>query len=187
MKKILILTLCLILLTGCGKSEPNDAAKTYEIVVYNTGMTVTFDENTRSAGTIRDGNDIYHFEYKINGDLEIIYPNGSKAAFNEKRGIGTGSIGSPVDDYPSVIAFSWALDDIVESKSEKSEGRGRMLLGILLVVSGCIMMFSTKGVWMLNHGWKYKNAQPSEIYLGITKVMGGIVAFIGIMAFITAL
>ena len=56
-----------------------------------------------------------------------------------------------------------------------------VLVIILLLLIGIFNAVSPETAWYLSDGWKYKNAEPSEEALGVTR-LGGIVALVlGVM------
>lgn len=55
-----------------------------------------------------------------------------------------------------------------------------ILLGIVMCVIGTIGFFAPEVGWFLESGWKYKNAEPSEFYIVMSKFGGMITAIVGI-------
>lgn len=51
------------------------------------------------------------------------------------------------------------------------------VVSFLLIVMGIFQLVSPQTAWYLSYGWRYKNAEPSDIAL-VMERMGGVVAII---------
>ncbi len=51
------------------------------------------------------------------------------------------------------------------------------VVSFLLIVMGIFQLVSPKTAWYLSYGWRYKNAEPSDVAL-VMERMGGVVAII---------
>lgn len=45
---------------------------------------------------------------------------------------------------------------------------------IIISISGVLAIVSPHSIWMISHGWKYKDAEPSDISLVLTRISGGV-------------
>lgn len=51
------------------------------------------------------------------------------------------------------------------------------VVSFLLIVMGIFQLVSPQTAWYLSYGWRYKNAEPSDIAL-VMERMGGVVEII---------
>lgn len=176
MKRVLILCvgLCLLLLTGCGKStgDPN----VYDLE-YN-GKTYTVDQNVQTISV--DG---YTCRFQVSGSgnnmrFTVTYPDGSTYT-------GPGWIGSYSDDYdPDRYVPGENLWNVLEQgRPGTRSGSAHGGLGILLVALGVFEAAYPKVSWYLGHGWRYQNAEPSDLVLGLGRTAGVLMVVIGVICF----
>lgn len=176
MKRFLILCMavCLLLLTACAGSsrDPN----VYD-VEYN-GKTYTVDQNNQ---TITFDGHVYQFKVSGSGSnmrFEVTYPNGATYS-------GSGWAGSHSDNYdPDRYAPGDTLWSVLEQgRPGAQKNSGYWFIGLLLVGLGIFQTCSPRTSWYISHGWRYKNAEPSELALGLGRVGGIFVILIGIICF----
>ncbi len=55
-----------------------------------------------------------------------------------------------------------------------------ILLGIGMCIVGAISIFAPKVGWYLDSGWKYKNTEPSDFYIIMSRFGGALTLIIGI-------
>lgn len=175
---VFCLTLCLLLLTACGqeKSDPN----VYD-VEYG-GKTYTVDQINRTITV--DG---YTCRFQVTGSgnstkFEVTYPDGSTYFMHWSGYSGSGG-GS--DDYdPERYVSGDTLWEVLEqdrpgTRSNKTHAG----LGIFLLMFGIVEAVFPRGSWWLSHGWRYKNAEPSDLALGLGRTTGIIMILAGIICF----
>ncbi len=172
MKKTVLLLLLplLLLLRACGTAEA--------YTVQHDGRTYLIDPRER---TIISGELVC--KYKLTnkpGDgyhLMIRYPDGSSWYYNEKGPLATSG---STDDYdPSKYlpaeTLKAALDASPAAALQRSTGHPAFLLLALL---GILHAVFPQFFWYLNHGWRYKNAEPSDAALGVTRIVGVLAALL---------
>lgn len=173
MKKIFALGLSLVLmlvLTGCiggGTNEP------YTVEKY--GMVYTVDEQ---AGTIDDGEHIYHFVINPYGNgyqAEITYPNGATYYWTSNGSFGHGGWSDDYDD--TLYADGSDLMDVIEDGRPGKSDPKPVGLVLLLLAVGIFNALSPQTAWFLEYGWRYKNAEPSEFALAANRI-GGVIAIL---------
>ena len=54
-------------------------------------------------------------------------------------------------------------------------------MGLLLIPVGLFLLISPRTVWYLSHGWRFKNAEPSDLALGLNRLGGGAALVIGVL------
>lgn len=64
---------------------------------------------------------------------------------------------------------------------------GKLLVFIILTIIGLINIFSPETAWYINCGWRYKNAEPSELALNVNMVSGFIILSIEILFILLSL
>ena len=58
---------------------------------------------------------------------------------------------------------------------------GRIALAIVLAAIGIWQMSSPASAWHWNYGWRFKNAEPSELSLAMGQASGGIMLVLAII------
>ena len=173
MKKLLTLGLSLVLLlalTGCiggGTDEP------YTVEKYGTVYTVD-----QSAGTIHDGEHTYHFVINPYGDgyqAEITYPNGATYYWTNNGNFGHGGWSENYDD--TLYADGSDLMDVIEDGRPGKSDPKPVGLALLLLAVGIFNTAAPKAAWFLEYGWRYKDAEPSDLAIG-ANVAGGVIAIL---------
>ena len=178
MKKLFAVMLCILLvvsLCSCGSSKTLPSTYTAR----RDGTEYVVD---RESKTISDGTHTYL--YSLDGDsdgysIKITYPDGSSYWWSTRKSgyVSTGYGGWSNDYDEDRYAKGDVLCDILEvSVPEKKEPKNVLLILFLLAV-GIFNTVSPHSAWYLEYGWRYKNAEPSEMALGMAR-FGGIVALV---------
>ena len=164
----IMITMC-ILLCSCSREEPGP-----KTVIYN-GTTYTIDED---AMTIFDGKNTYGYEVQGNGssvNYHIYYPNGSTYYWTWSGNVGHGGWSDDYDE--NLYAEGRTLMNVLEMQMPRESEPKNVLVIFVLLAIGIFNAVSPQTAWYLSDGWKYKDAEPSEMALGMTR-FGGIVAII---------
>ena len=163
--------LLLLLLTGCREKPSLIRTVTYMDQEY------TLDQEKQ---TITHNGDLYH--YRVSGnEITLEYPN--QAVYHQT-------------DHGGAIASGWTdnYDDtryvpgdvlirVLYANSPPSRRTGNPLVGLLFLAVGLWYAISPNSSWYLSHGWRYKNAEPSDLALGLTRAGGIFAILLGILAF----
>ena len=56
---------------------------------------------------------------------------------------------------------------------------------ILLILVGLWALLAPQSVWFSSEGWKFKNAEPSNMYLVFARVVGAIFLGLGVVIGVT--
>lgn len=179
MKKLLIPILGILLmfsLCSCSFSD-SGTSSTYTVNKYGTDYVVDPDN-----GTIYDGSHTYKYvlyESSRGYTINITYPDGSTYWWNaEKSSNVTTGYGGWSDDYDfSRYADGQTLCDILEEKMPCEKGSENILLTFLLFAVGIFNTLWPHAAWYLEYGWRFKNAEPSDLVLGLNR-FGGIIAIV---------
>ena len=177
----LCLTLLLLFLTACGGEKNADP---YTDTVEYGGRTyvVQYDPNS-TTGTITVEGMVCEFGVSGSADrtkFEVTYPNGSRYSLTDS---GYSLASGMSDDYdPPAYAEGDVLWEVLgaESAAEKESRVGPIFLGLLVAGLGMIDVIWPRTGWYLSHGWRYKNAEPSELALFLGRAGGIIVVLFGL-------
>ena len=153
----------LVLLCACGR-EP--LSPVYE----KNGYTVDTE-----AQTITKGEDVIRYSFGGNGKVTFTYPDNTTTSWSQ-NGTGTSSLFFDTDRWPS----AWELMDVLD-RDDLPERKTGNPLGLLLIPLGILQAVFPQAFWFVNHGWKYKDAEPSELALGLGRVGGAVIALIGLI------
>lgn len=175
---ILCVALCLLLFSACGEEtgDPN----VYD-VEYN-GKTYTVDYNQMTVTV--DG---YTCQFQVTGNgsgtkFNVIYPNGSSYFWNQSENFGSGGWSDDYDETRYVSGETlWNVLELDRTGAQKNSGY--WFVGLLLVGFGILEAAYPQVSWYLSHGWKYKNAEPSDLALGLGRVGGIIMIIAGVICF----
>ena len=140
---------------------------------------IVFEVN-KESNTISDGTNVYSYKFEGNEadyEVDITYPDGSTYWWDMHGYSGSGGWS---DDYnPQKYPDGDILTDVILEKAPKASKHGgeSMFAIILLIALGIFNIVSPRTAWYLGYGWRYKNAEPSDVAIGFN-VFGGVVAII---------
>lgn len=166
MKKAAILILALLLtlfLQACEKP-----ATTY--TVEKDGKAFQVDSE---AGTLSDGTHTY--TYTFSGDsesyvIDIYYPNGSSFHWTKNRMLG---YGSQSGDYNDELYISGEiLCEVIATKAPTPANPGKFWAVVILLGIGIFNAAAPQASWYLSYGWRFKDAEPSDLALNIGRTVG---------------
>lgn len=179
MKRRLCITLALLLILlccACGKDTPQEPT-----VI--DGKEVIVD---KAAGTILHGEDLYRAKVSSSG-YSIEYPDGSSYNYSRSgngTGFGTWS-GSLYGDTAWPEDRGYLSEDVVlmllGADTDGKDGGIPFVFSLLLIGIGLWGLLAPHSAWYLSHGWRYKNAEPSDLALALERIGGGIAIIIGIL------
>ena len=185
MKRVLVclMVLCCVLLVGCRPKTPATIEGNYngrDYVVDTENCTVTMDGDT------------YTYTLRVtpgqSAQLKLTYPDGSwstRSGRGGSYGISVTGMDSPDfqrDRYLSCDAL-WHALRVDEQIEGNSGGAGYMLLGVVLVLAGVFQFVCPEVMWKLNYGWRFKNAEPSDLALKMGMLCGALTVVFGIVLF----
>lgn len=177
MKRLYGLILAGFLLLTLSACAQKPHSSTYTVTRDDTVFTV--DQQNR---TISDGEHTYQFTVSGNSsgyEFEITYPDGSTYWWSVQRSGGIKSgYGGWSDDYAEgrYVAGD-VLVDVLEKDPPLRVPDKNIPLILLLLAVGIFNTASPQTAWYLEHGWRYKNAEPSELALVLNR-LGGIAVII---------
>lgn len=176
-----------MLLAGC-KKEP--LPKVY--TVYSYGAPYTIDTQSR---TISDGTYTYGYEYAASGSsVSFTYPDGNvysagiqSANSSGAGGVSAGSVSADYDynsGYTDPLSLCYALASPRETKRAASSGSNHPFVALLLCGVGIFNLAAPKASWYLSYGWHFKDAEPSDAAITLSRIGGGIAIVIGVIMLI---
>jgi hypothetical protein len=132
---------------------------------------------------------------------EVTLPNGEKVTVKQA---GTDTVmtlanGVKVTRSESGNSVAWkAPHNVSDADMDKAEQayqiwaeahgvnrkeRGRSVpiwVALLMLVAGLLNLFNPRLGWYLSEGWKFKDAEPSDLALGVGRVIGGVLSLVGL-------
>ena len=186
--RLKILCLCLLLallLCACGQTTEQGSTRTVTV----GGTAYVIDD---TAGTISDGKYIYRYSvqpYSGGYHLTIPYPDGSKWWWKQDGSFGSGGRSDSFDSRNPELPDGFTLRDVLETQMPRSGGGGgtNPLLAILILAVGLLNTFAPQVMWNLRYGWHYKDAEPSELSLGVGRAIGIVCLVIGVILLAAAI
>ena len=183
--KLMLLCLVLVLLLcACGQTA-EAPSNTRSMTVNGTAYTV--DD---AAGTISDGANVYAFsvEYRASGSrVSFTYPDGSSWWHETKTNTEVGGWSDSYAPEEHGYAEGEVLYGVLTSDSPETREKSgpNPLLALLLLAVGAWGTASPRSMWFVEHGWRYKDAEPSEMALGANRVTGIVCLLIGVVMLIS--
>ena len=173
----------LFVLCGCQeRGNPN----VYD-VDYN-GKTCTVD---REGGTITCDGVVYSFTISTRGintvDFEVTYPDGSRYYWTRDE---YSSYGGWSDDY-NPKARGYVPGEILREAAIKEDvppvNFAGVFLAILLAALGAVLVWKPRIMWTLSHGWRFKDAEPSDLALMVNRIVGVLVLAVAFYIFVESM
>jgi hypothetical protein len=162
MKKwFLILTLIIaVLLSSCSTKNQDIYDVQYrekDLIVDTVDKTISYDGQL--------------YKYEVSGTTTtIIYPNNAKYWWTQTGNVGYGGWS---EDYDEVKYISGSeLVSVLSNESDSKSSNKNYILIIIFLILGVWSTASPHSSWYLSYGWRYKNAEPSEIALILTRISG---------------
>ena len=177
-KCVLLLLLAVLLLTGCSKKITVDADNG---TISDGEYTYTYTETTKTneIGTFRT--------------ITITYPNGAQYYWRDNQyNSGPSSLTwDHTDNYDPVEYIDGnllmeALTDPQEQEDEFQFQPGLFFVGLLFLGVGIWHMCTPYTIWWMEHGWVYKNAEPSDRAIGVIMAGGIILSVFGVILVIVS-
>lgn len=149
---------------GCGSNTQRAYTAQYNGVTFNINPLL---------GTITDGRYTYSYEFSGNaekGSAKITYPDGSTYNFTKD---GIAGYGGWSEDYSDEIYTDGSiLCELLFDNAEEGTWKLSPASIIVLLVFGFVMAAYPRKVWQLEYGWRFKNAEPSDIALAANRIVG---------------
>lgn len=182
-KKLLVPLLCtlfVMLLCSCSSN------KTETVYTVSNDGTYVIDS---SKGTVSDGTHIY--KYKINGSssdytVYITYPNGSqywRSARSEDDAMSYSEGWSESYDEKRYIDGA-IICNVLEGEVPKDNNPLIIILSVILLGVGVFYIVTPQTLWYLEYGWRYKDAEPSDLAIGWNRFAGIVLIIVAVAMFL---
>jgi len=173
----------ILLLAGCSRKEAVETD--YAATAGGQDIVISFLEGTKSEGTITAENGTYSFSYSMDGTLSIIYPNGYTYSQKDMNGgiASSWPYAETAEELGYIDGFSLAWSISSAPDGNASTKTVPVIVSLLIIAAGIWFACSPKSIWWLSRGWWYKNAEPSDLGLVVYRLIGCILAFVGIISF----
>ena len=175
MKKVWLFLVCALLIFGlCACANAKEP-----YTVEKNRLTFQIDPQ---AKTIFDGTDTYTYSLSETNSgyrLTITYPNGSTYSETSSDGIVTISTSKDYNNYLQLDGAT--LCDVLEEELPASGHSGNPFLGLLVILMGLFPLLAPRAAWYLELGWRFKNAEPSELSLILNRICGAFFIIVGIL------
>ncbi|MCA0969311.1 hypothetical protein LCM20_01750 [Halobacillus litoralis] len=144
------------------------SAESFQEVELSNGQTVLVNYEERSGG----------YQY------EIRFENGRHYTYEQSGNIGSGSGSSELTmremDLADEAMEKYKLQYGASSGSSESTINPS---GLLVSIIGLIAAFFPYAAWYVEIGWKLRGAEPSDLALGANRVVGVVLAIVGLFIF----
>lgn len=181
MKRVLFLVMVMgFLLCGCS------AQKALPYTVEKDGTIFTVDRENR---TVTDGKDVYRYDVEEN-KITITYPNDATYSWSTSgaSGITVGAGGSSGNyDESRYISGRTLTEVLSRMPPESGFDSGRILFGLICLAIGLWNTASPDTAWYFRRGWHYRDAEPSDAALELTRIGGIFAILIGAITFLSGL
>ena len=177
MKRLILCLLCLLMVLSLCACSDSNANTTYTVEKYGK----TFEVNTQE-GTIFDGKNTYAFTFSGDSSsyrINITYPNGATYFYGFNGNFGSGGWSDNYDE--DLYVGGDTLCDVIAEKAPSPSNPTKVLAIFLLIGIGAFNVASPSTAWYLEYGWRYKNAEPSDMALGLNRFAGIIAIIAGII------
>lgn len=175
--------LAAFVLCGCQKSE---APALYEVA--RDGKTYAVD---REEGTIACDGVVYRFAVSGGGGsavtMDITYPDGSRYYWTSDDGFGHGGWSDDYDPEAAGYAPGEVLWDVLSLDEAGQERAGPSpVLAVILLALGAFQALSPRTAWTVGYGWRFKDAEPSELALTVDRAVGVLLIAAGIICLLAS-
>ena len=161
-----------------------------------SGTTTTIEKSgvryvvDKEAKTISDGTNTYQYDFagdKSDYELAITYPDASNYWFVQEGSSGHGGWSDDYDEnkYVDGDILREVIVTSVSTVSNISLFTGEFWMGLLLLGVGIFNVAAPSAAWYLEYGWRFKDAEPSDIALVLNRIVGVVIIVIVIVFAIT--
>ena len=176
----MLLMIVLPVLSSCTAPAPRQGM--HIVNVFGEEFFVDTEHHEILAGT-----HIYRYTRDQGGErIMLTFPDGGQVEIVRQGGtIMTSDFRTSNHSYEFVsdFALTAALDSVYGRPSGAAGGGafGSVAVGVILIAYGILSVASPKFAWKINYGWKFKDAEPSDGILIANRILGAIMAVIGVV------
>ena len=126
--------------------------------------------------------------------MSFTYPDGNvysagiqSANSSGAGGLSAGSVSADYDynsGYTDLLSLCYALASPRETERAASSGSNHPFVALLLCGVGIFNLAAPKASWYLSYGWRFKDAEPSDAAITLSRIGGAIAVVIGVIMLI---
>lgn len=150
-----------------------------EYLVDTKACTISDDTGTYPYSISGDASG-YRIQITFPDDFEVVW-QGSKDAQGTTSGFGSWSGTYNADYYAKAEQMSSVLSIQIHAPSSGEQGQTYWLAALLLLAVGIFYIAAPRAAWQLWYGWRYKDAEPTEIALRVNVGLGMAAALAGLV------
>lgn len=154
--------------------------------ITHNGKVYTVDRELR---TVTCDDVVYQFQIIRSGEnsveLEITYPDGSRYYWTQHDHTCLG--GCSIDYNPEGKGYEpgETLRDVLGPRPASWTSGSGLLAAFFLLAAGALLAITPHTAWMMMYGWRFKDAEPSDMALLTNRVIGVTIIII-VMFFLVA-
>jgi len=134
--------------------------------------------------TLPDGEKV-SVEAVRRGEVRITLANGHRVTRHETEGMTSWSAGHDVTndeiDRAEEAYQLWVLEHGSDLYDKRERNPSTVLGGLLIIVAGLVSLISPYTSWYLSIGWRIKDAEPTDLALGINRLTGVVLLVVGFL------
>lgn len=149
----------------------------FTVEKYGESYAVNLADNT-----VINNDTTYKFEidgYSDDCKIRICYPDGSEYLYTVDGNLGIG--GWSEDFVSGKYTDGSILGDVISGCVPRKPVQKNLFLIILLTAVGAFYALRPKNAWFLSFGWRFKNAEPSELALKVNRFIGILIIVIAVV------
>jgi hypothetical protein len=189
---LLSIVLLAALLAGCQpqtsiqfrgvKYDPVERQGGIEIYQSSNGVTLRVERGIDGARIEHDG-----VVYRVDGSYHQ-----ADYAFPDGRVLTRRIVGQSIEGFApfdvDITIHDWGIVDDLQAIAFGPSARGstapsaaNMFFGVIAAVIGVLQVTQPRAAFFLAKGWKYRNLEPSDAFLLVTRISGTIFVVVGIL------
>ncbi|WP_207753422.1 DUF6199 family natural product biosynthesis protein [Sporosalibacterium faouarense] len=193
MKKIfsIVLLISILLLSGCSSKENTDWIyfnnKYYDLESQDNNsklyraeddstIEIVLSESSRNKFKMIVSKQEYYEIEKDRNAIKVKFPNGDEATVHES-GISANANMELTAKTDKILKDIYTTFSTSNNKN-RNEDSISIFWVPFLIIAGLINIIAPQLSFHLSKGWMFKSAEPSELYLGVTRLIGiGLIIF----------
>ncbi len=155
--------------------EDQGSSKTYAC---DPNQKLQVDETANGAKVTVDSK-----VYLVTGtaqEMQVILPGGQAVTMHYSQNSSSGAtapgVNPTMEDWNRVDE----LHTLLYPEQNTPANPWLHVFGLILIGIGLLGILNPRLYWLINEGWKFENAEPSEIYLLLARIGGGVAILAGL-------
>lgn len=165
MKSLKILVLVIIIIVSINSISFGD--EVYKIITLPDG-----EEVKVSLSVWKNG---YAYDVKFNDGNTYFYKKlGNTYSF--------GALSGSSNEQMEKVNKAIEIYELIHGEPRKTKN---YFFSFIFLIIGIVSVLAPRVSWYLKTGWKFRNTEPSELYLLVHRIVGGILIIIAVLSFIS--